>query len=215
MRRLVPLAIRPWVLPLIVAALAVPIILGFAVVGPQMGLALGALAVAVLLVVAARTTFDEPIETAPSPDRRYRLLLVAGEPLDDPRLIEQIAEIAAEGRAVLDRDQEPQLLVLAPARLSLLDRWASDLGEAREAAGRVLAVSLAALAAAGLDAGGRIGDSDPVQAITDELLSFPAREVLLIAGPGLGGDQAEEVGRRLDRPVRLLSAHPKRPTSAA
>jgi hypothetical protein len=215
MRRLVPLVIRPWMLPLIVAALAVPIIGAFVVAGPPLGLALGALAVAAVLIAAARAKFDEPIEAAPSPDRRYRLLVVADEPVEDPGLIAEIAEIAGQGRAVLDRDQPPQVLVLAPARLSLLDRWASDLGEAREAAARVLAISLATFAAAGLDASGRVGDADPVQAISDELLTFAAREVVLVAGPGLGGAEAEEVGRRLDRPVRLLDSHPKRPTSSA
>ena len=206
MNRLVPLVIRPWMLPLIVAALAVPIVAGFAFGGPPVGLALGALAVAVLLVVAAAARYDEPIETVPAPDMRYRLLVVADEPVDDPGLVERIAAIAEEGRAVLDRSQEPQVLVVAPARISLVDRWASDLGAAREAAARVLAISLASLAAAGLDASGRVGDPDPVQAISDELLSFPAREVVLVAGPGLGGAEAEEVGRRLDRPVRLIDA---------
>ncbi len=206
MKRLVPLAIRPWMLPLIIVALAVPIVAGFLFAGPGPGLAAGALAVAVVLVVAARTTFDEPIEAATSTDTRYRLLVVAERPVDDPALIERIAEIAGEGRAVLDRDQPPEVLVLAPAPLKALDRWASDLGQAREAAARTLAISLAALAAAGLDASGRVGDSDPVQAISDELPTFAAREVLLVAGPGLGGAEAEEVGRRLDRPVRLISA---------
>ena len=205
MKRLVPLVIRPWMLPLIVAALAVPIIAGFAGGGPPVGLALGAIAVAALLVVAARATYDEPIEAASAPDSRYRVLVVAEDPVDSPAVVGRIAAIADEGRAVLDRDQPPQVLVLAPARTSVLDRWASDLGEAREAAARALAVSLAAFAAAGLDATGRVGDPDPVQAISDELLTFPAREVVLVSGPGLGGAEAEEVGRRLDRPVRLIA----------
>ncbi len=76
MRRLVPVVFRPWMLPLIVAALVVPIVAAFALVGPQLGLAVGALAVAAVLVIAARTQFDEPIEVQPSTDRRYRLLVV-------------------------------------------------------------------------------------------------------------------------------------------
>jgi hypothetical protein len=204
MNRLVPLVIRSWMLPLIVAGLALPIIAGFSFGGPPVGLALGAIAVAALLLVAARASYDEPIETIPAPDLRYRVLVVADEPVDDPAIVAQIAEIADAGRAVLDREQEPEVLVVAPARTSLLDRWASDLTEAREAAAGALAISLAALAAAGIDASGSVGDSDPVQAITDELASFPAREVLLVPGPGLGGAEAQEVGRRLDRPVRLL-----------
>ncbi len=208
MKRLVPLDIRPWMLPLIVAALAVPIIGGFALAGPPLGLALGALATAALLVLAARATFDEPIEVLPSTDSRYRLMVVADEPVDEPRVVGRIAEIAAEGRAVLDRSEPPEVLVVAPAHLGVLDRWATDLAAAREAAARVLAISIAALAAAGLEASGRIGDPDPVQAITDELNSFPAREVVLVASPGLGEAQARELGRRLDRPVRLLPEAP-------
>ena len=69
----------------------------------------------------------------------------------------------------------------------------------------MLALSLATMAAAGVDASGSGGDADPVQAITDELHDYPAREVLLVAGPVLGRAEAEEVGRRLDRPVRLLA----------
>lgn len=204
MRRLVPLVIAPWMLPMIVAALVLPIVGGFYLAGPPLGLAAGALEVAGLLIVAARATFDEPIEVSPSHDRRYRLLVVADEPIDDPELVAQIAEIAAQGRVAVDRREPPELLVLAPSRISLLDRWTSDVAGAREAAARVVAISLASFAAAELDASGRVGDPDPVQAIADELHTFSAREVLLVAGPGLGGTEVAEVGRRLDRPVRLL-----------
>lgn len=206
MRRLVPLVIRPWMLPLIVAALVVPIIAAFALLGPPYGLALGALAVAVLLVIAARTKFDEPIEVADSGDRRYRVLVVASEPVDDPGLVARITAITASGSEVLGGAESPQVRVLAPVRLRTLDRWASDLGEARAAAARVLALSLATMATVGVDATGSVGDADPVQAITDELLTYPAREVVLVAGPEIGPAEAEEVGRRLDRPVRLLEA---------
>lgn len=204
MRRLRPIQLRAWMGPLTVAALILPIVGGFYVGGPPLGLAAGAIAVAVLLWIAARATFDEPIEVQPSADSRYRVLVVAEAPVDDPRMVERIAAIAAEGRVAVDRAQPSELLVLAPARASLLDRWASDLTEAREAAAKVLAISLASFAAAGLDASGRVGDPDAVQAIVDELHTFPAREVLLIEGPGIGSAEAEEVGRRLDRPVRLL-----------
>ena len=44
----------PWKLPLIVAALVVPIVAGFLLAGPALGVAVGALAVLALLVVAAR-----------------------------------------------------------------------------------------------------------------------------------------------------------------
>jgi hypothetical protein len=195
-------------LPLLVAAIAVPIVGAFAI-APQLGLAAGALAVAALLVVAARTRFDEPIEVARRSDARYRLLVVANSPLDDPRAVEEVASIATEGARVMSSgDGAPEVLVLAPATEGRLARWASDVGEARARAQRRLALSIAALAAAGLEATGRVTDPDPVLAVEDELSTYPAQEVVLLSGPGLEGEQVEEVRRRLDRPVRWLPAHP-------
>jgi hypothetical protein len=94
------------------------------------------------------------------------------------------------------------VLVVAPAAQGTLDRWASDVGKARARARDVLAVSLGTLTAAGLDVRGRVGDPDAVQAIEDELRDFPAQEVALA---GLSRADAEEVGRRLDRPVRRIA----------
>jgi hypothetical protein len=205
-RRLVPIVLRPWTLPLIVLALVVPSVAGFALVGPQLGLAVGALTATILIVLAARARYDEPIEVAARPDRRFRLLVVATDPIDDPAEVEQIAAIAADGdRALGSGDAEPELLVLAPATQTRLDRWASDVRRARDRASSVLAVSLGTLTAAGLDVHGRIGDEDAVQAIEDELRTFPAQEVVLVEGPELDQSNGVEVQRRLDRPVRILA----------
>lgn len=206
MKRLLPVTLRPWTLPLIVAALIGPPIAGFALAGPQLGLALGALAAGSLLVLAGRLSYDEEIEVAGPRDGRYRVLVVASGAIEDPEVVEQIAGIAADGWSsrASPADGEPQLLVVAPARSGVLDRWASDLRPARELAQRALAVSLASLAKAGLDAAGRVGDGDPVQAVEDELREFAAQEVVLVDGPGLGPDEVDEVRRRLDRPVREL-----------
>ncbi len=205
MRKLVPFALPSWMLPLVVLAIVVPSTAGFALVGPQLGLAMGALTVAVILVLAARARYDEEIEVASAPDGRYRLLVVTSEALDDPELIDEIDEIASAGASSTSSAGGPaELLVVAPAPTSSLDRWASDLAAARDEAQRVLAISLGSLAAAGLEAGGRVGDADPVQAVEDELHSFAAREVVLVAGPVLGAAEVEEVRRRLDRPVREL-----------
>lgn len=191
-----------------VVALILPSALAFAIIGPQLGLAVGALTVAALILVAARAGYDEPIEVASGADARYRLLVVAAEPIEDPAVIEQIATIAAEGQSLAEPQCEPELLVVAPARSSTLDRWASDLGRARGTARRVLAISLGTLAAAGLDAAGRVGDSDLVQAVEDELHTFAAREVVLIGAAGVRAGAAGDLRRRLDRPVRELSPAP-------
>ena len=205
MRRLVPLVLRSWSLPLVVILLVAPSVVAFSLVGPQLGLAVGALTAGAVVVLAARARYDEEIEVAPSPDDRYRLLVVTPEPLDDPAVVEQIVSIASEGVAATPgRGAPAELRVLAPARSSRLDRWASDLEPARGSAQRTLALSLASLAVAGLEASGHVGDGDPVQALEDELRGFPAREVVLIDGPGLGVSEIADVRRRLDRPVREL-----------
>jgi hypothetical protein len=199
--------IPAWALPLGVAALIVPAAAGFALAGPPLGLAIGAITVAALLVLAARAKFDEPIEVAPSQDRRYRMLVVATEGVDEPALIKQIAKIAEEGQQVVDPHADSEIVLLAPAVQSTLDRWASDVRKARRAARAAVAASLGAVAVAGIDAAGKVGDGSPIQAVEDELHTFPAREVIVVDGPGLGAPEVAELRRRLDRPVRELNPH--------
>lgn len=196
--------IPAWALPLGVAALIVPSAAGFALAGPPLGLATGAITIAALLVLAARARFDEPIEVAPSQDRRYRMLVVATEGVDEPAVVERIAAIAAEGQQVVDPAAGSEIVVLAPAVQSTLDRWASDVRKARRAARATVAASLGAFAVAGIDAAGKVGDGSPIQAVEDELHTFPAREVIVVDGPGLGAPEVAELRRRLDRPVREL-----------
>ena len=181
----------------------------FSIGGPGLGLAAGALAGAAVIVVAARARFDEPIEVATSPRDRYRLLVVALADLDRPDAAHAITRIAEAGADAtgLDRDR-PEVLVLAPAPTSGLDRWASDLEAGRYEAQRRLAVSLASLSAAGADASGRVGDPEPVQATEDALCTFPAQEVAFVTETGSdqrARDVLEAVRRRLDRPVRSVS----------
>ena len=90
--------------------------------------------------------------------------------------------------------------MLAPALNRRLSHWMSDLRRARLGAQERLAVSLAALAAARVDATGRVGDADPVQAVEDTLASYPAQEVIFVTGAG-ENDEVEDVRRRLDRPL--------------
>jgi hypothetical protein len=215
MKRLVPLVIRPWMLPLIVAALVVPIVAGFAVAGPPLGLALGAVAVAALLIVAATARYDEPIVVVPSSDLRYRLLVVAAAAVADPARVAQITANATEGTRAIGGTEPPLVHVLVPLPLRRLDRWASDLGGARDRAAGALAASLAAFGRTGMEVTGSAGDANPVQAVGDLLAEFPAREVVIVDADGIGPQEAEEVGRRLDRPVRLLDPQANRPTSSA
>jgi hypothetical protein len=211
-RRLEPVRLRPWLLPLIVLAIALPIVAAFDFAGPGGGLAVGAIAATTILVLAARATFDEPIEVATAPADRFRMLVVVTTPLEEPGLAGAIGEIAAAGTKSTrpGTEQRPEVLVLAPATNSAVAHWLSDLRKARYDAQRRLTLSLATLATVDVDARGEVGDSDTVQAVEDTLRSFPAQEVVFVTRSGEEGNVGE-VRRRLDRPVRVLEA----PTATA
>lgn len=165
----------PWKLPLVVAAIAVPIALSFLLVGPAVGLPVGALVAVAIVYIAVRQRPRGAIEPAAADRAEQRLLVVIADPLEDPAIVEQVSRAGAAGS---------QVMLLAPARIGFLDRWASDVEGARRDAQRRLVVSVAALAAAGVEAEARVGDEDVVQAVEDQLGDFPATEVILISADG-------------------------------
>jgi len=189
--------VSPWKLPLIVAAIVVPIALSFLLVGPSVGLPIGALVAGALVVVAVRQRPRGAIEPAAAPPAEQRLLVVIADPLEDPAAVEQISAAAAGDSAVM---------VLAPAQIGFLDRWASDVEAARRDAQRRLVISVAALAAAGVEAEARVGDEDVVQAVEDQLGDFPATEVILVsaAGAPAATAAAEELRSRLRADFRWI-----------
>jgi hypothetical protein len=163
-------------LPLVVAAIAVPVIAGFYVGGPGVGLAVGALAVATLIFIAVRQRPRGQIGEPAAADERRHLLVVLSRAVEEQAAVSEIA-------ATVEAGEEPaEVLLLTPARLGFLDRWASDLeGARREAQGR-LVITVASLAKAGIAAEARVGDEDLVQAVEDQLQSFAATEVILVTG---------------------------------
>ncbi|HSK49461.1 MAG TPA: hypothetical protein VK889_03090 [Solirubrobacterales bacterium] len=194
-----------WKLPLIPLAIAVPTIAAFAFAGPALGVAVGTLAAVAIVVIAARQYPREAILPPPAGDFRRHLLLVVSRPPDE-RTAAEVA-VRAEARS---EEGEAEVLVLAPARIGFLDRWASDLEPARRAAQRNLVLTVAALAKEGIAAEARVGDEDLVQAVEDQLRSFPATEVVLVTGtpaedPG-GEAAATELGERLHADFSRLVA---------
>jgi hypothetical protein len=194
----------PWKLPVIVAAIAVPIIGAFALGGGGVGIAVGALAAVALVVIAARQRPRGPIGELPSDGRRRVLIVVtcAAEEPDAVRRIVVGAGLAGEGEG---HDHDAGVLVLSPAKIGFLDRWASDVEGARQAAQENLVVTVAALAKAGIAAEARVGDEDVVQAIEDQLQSFPASEVVLVTG----GEEADDadVTEELESRLRAEFCH--------
>jgi len=197
--------VTPWKLPLLVAAIAVPIAFAFYFGGPAVGVAAGALVAVAIVYAAVRQRPRGTIGSAESEPGRRRVLIVLGDPLEDPAAVEQVAE-AVKG------EDPATVMVLSPARIGFLDRWASDVEGARRDAQRQLVISVAALAAAGIEAEARVGDEDLVQAVEDQIGTFPATEVVLVTASGEQGGAAaaaaDELRTRLRAGFRWLVTGP-------
>lgn len=185
----------PWKLPLIVAALALPLIGGFLLAGPALGTALGAIAITTLIVIAVRQRPRGPIGPPPG-EELHRVLIVITAPVEEPAAVEEMVRVAG----LSSRPEGVDVLLLAPAQISFLDRWATDVEGARRAAQASLVATVAALAKAGIAAEARVGDESVVQAVEDQLESFAADEVVLVSAGEENGavdHDVAELGARL------------------
>ena len=143
---------------------------------------------------------EGPTGGASPPARRALLVVneeVAGSELRDALL------------AHLD-DGVSEVFVVAPALAgSGLKHTMGDIDEAIEPARERLLGTLRELRDAGLKAEGEVGDSDPVQAISDEILKFDPDQILVVAHRDEEGSFAEkglleQAERDFDLPVTEL-----------
>lgn len=185
----------PWKLPLIVAGVVAPIVAAFMLGGPGVGVAVGAFVAVGLVAVAIRQRPSGPIASVDSEDTRHHVLIVAAVGVEDPADVERITRAAG---IPASHGSEDEVRVLVPARIGFLDRWASDVEDARVRAQQRLVMTVAALAKAGVAAEARVGDEDIVQAVEDQLQSYPATEVVLVGDEGDEADgAADELRSRL------------------
>lgn len=192
---------RTWLAALLVVPLAAAFLLGLG----QVGLALGAATAAIIVVLAVRARAEEPIEVAErSAKTPGGVLVLALTAIEDAETVGLVAAMADPSR----EQAAGGVLVLSPARGTRLDRWADDLERARFESQRVLAVSVASLAAAGVEAEGRVGDGDPLQAAEDTLRSYPATEVVIVAAAGDSEAPIAALQRRLALPSRRIVPMP-------
>ena len=196
----------PWKLPLVVFAIAVPIVVGTLLGGPGVGVALAGLAGVALVYWAVQLRPRGGIGEVPGEQVRRRLLVVVSQAVEDEATT---AAIAAEAGIDGTRDLA-EVRVLAPLRIGFLDRWASDLEPAQEEAQKTLVISVASLARAGVVAEARVGDEDIVQAVEDQVGSYAATEVILVTAPDAedpdAARAAAELASRLRTGFRRLVA---------
>ena len=99
-----------------------------------------------------------------------KVLVIASEPISADRLR------AALGAATDDAE----VMVVAPAlHRSALRFWLSDADEAIRRAELVQHETVEGFDDAGLDARGDTGEGDPVKAVEDVLVTFPAERIVL------------------------------------
>jgi len=177
----------PWKLPLIALAIVVPITAGFVLMGPGLGVLVAAVIVLGVVWLAARQSPRGPIGE-PAADGARHVLLAITCAVEEPEAVRRLADAAGLGGE--PAGGETAVLVLSPARIGFLDRWMSDVESARQEAQQNLVATVAALAKAGIAAEARVGDEDVVQAVEDQLQSFPATEVVLVGDGASDGDAA-------------------------
>jgi hypothetical protein len=184
---------KAWALPVVVVAITLPIAAGFLLGGPAVGLPVTAAAAWTIAIVAIRSRPLRAMEVAASGDERRRLLVVALREVDE-QAASRVGELA-------DGAAEVRVLVPTPSRR--LSRWLSAEDRARSSGQDRLARSAGVLTAAGLSVSGSVGDSDPVQAVEDELRSFAADEVIVLADAGWE-PRVESLRERLALPLTTV-----------
>jgi hypothetical protein len=188
---------RPLAIPLIIAAIGVPVVAAMALAGTfgaGLGMAVGALAATSVVVFAARSKPQRKLEVATGDDSGHRVLVLAIAEAT-PAAAQRIADITGSPSDV-------RLLVPVPSHR--LDRWLSAEDDARHEAEARLARSAGVLVAAGLPVSGSVGDADPAQALEDELRGYAADEVVLLSAGDK--DPLGKVESRLGLPLRRVTA---------
>jgi hypothetical protein len=107
--------------------------------------------------------------------------------------------IVALDHATPVRVQEAEVLVVAPALNSWLRHWLSDDDGARRQAEDRITGWVDRLQQEGVHAQARVGDADPLQAIADALPTFPADEIVIVAGSERSTRLANELEPRARR----------------
>ena len=124
------------------------------------------------------------------PARRVLLItneLIAARPDGAPEVVRKQVQEADEVR------------VVAPTLTGRLHRWVSDIdAEFRKADERVRAM-VGRIGSSGPDVGGQVGDEDPLQAVADALVTFPADALIIGVHPH---DDANWRERKFSKKVR-------------
>ncbi len=147
--------------------------IGFAVVATVVVIA--SVTLALFLVRSSRSgAHPSEVEPAGRPDAR-RVLVIVDESCPVDALCRSLLA-RTRGRAL-------QAYVVAPALVSPVHYLDSDVDAAVETARGRLDATLRAFESAGLPACGTVGSENPLEAISDALVTFPADEIVVATPP--------------------------------
>ncbi len=160
-------------------------------------------------------TSDEPSDTTRFPQGAQttagkRALVVANEKIGGEQLVGSVLGHLGPG--------VEEIFVVAPALAdSALNHIMGDVDAAIPAARERLEATLDEFRKAGVEARGEVGDSDPIQAISDEIVKFDPEQILVVAHRDEEGAFAEkglleQAERDFDLPVlELVVTHEQDP----
>lgn len=151
------------------------------------------IAIAGIAAVLFPHTRANAVRLHPRFNGRFKLLVVADAHCASASLCNAVSDTLA-GRTA-------DVLVVAPVLAAPLHFLANDEEREREDARVRLSEALHGLTRLGIEARGRVGGDDPLQAIGDALAGFPATEILLVAPEER---QSIWLERGLDRQARDL-----------
>ncbi len=178
MRKHIPVAVVPFVLAPVAVYVAGLFFIALFVVKPPLlgwiGFAIVAAVGAAIIALAASAFRRASVNVDPAraaEDGVHRVLMLA-----DAHASEGLSD---ELHSHL-RKASGDVLVVSPVLASPLHFGANDEDREREDARVRLDETLAALARTGISAKGVVGTDDPLQAIGDALLSFPADEIVVV-----------------------------------
>jgi hypothetical protein len=109
------------------------------------------------------------------PVRSQHILVVANQTATGRELHDTVRAFAIDPAA--------RVHVVSPALNSRVRHFFSDSDAARESAEARLAECVKQLSKLELDVAGHVGDEDPLQAVADALVTFPATELVIATHP--------------------------------
>jgi hypothetical protein len=195
---------KSWQVPVLMAGLLFAVALSFAAGAPGLGISMLGLILVGGVILAFFAIPDDPIGKRPDESSLRRLLVVSDFAIEDPATIDRLVLETGLGST----ESPLEVRILAPARSQFLDRWATDYRKAQERAQRDLVLSVASLTLTGVRAEAQVGDESLVQAVEDELATYPATEVILLTrSRDLDLEAADALRRRLRPPFRHLDLY--------